>query len=100
MSRYVTPLAALVLVLLAVPAVTSVIQSAPPGDEAEVYVGRRDDLTPDQRNRLVRQERHVLGLDRPLPVQFGIWVWHAAHLDFGSQIGGGPVRPAVVTRIL
>jgi ABC-type dipeptide/oligopeptide/nickel transport system permease component len=100
MSRYVTPLAALVLVLLAVSAVTFVIQSALPGDEAEVYVGRRDDLTPQQRDRLVQRERHVLGLDKPLPVQFGIWVWHAARLDFGSQIGGGPVRPAVVTRVL
>ena len=71
MTRFVTPIAALFLVLLAVSAVTFTIQSALPGNEAEVYVGRRDDLTTDQRNLLVKQEEHVLGLDKPLPVQFG-----------------------------
>jgi peptide/nickel transport system permease protein len=100
MTRFVTPVVALVAVLLAVSAITFVIQSALPGDEAEVYVGKRDDLTPEQRDLVVRQVRHQLGLDKPLPVQFGIWVWHAIHLDFGSQVGGGAVRPAVVTRVL
>jgi peptide/nickel transport system permease protein len=100
MTRYVTPLVALVAVLLAVSAITFVIQSALPGDAAEVYVGKRDDLTSEQRAALVRQVRHQLGLDKPLPAQFGIWLWNAVHLDFGSQVGGGPVRPAVVQRIL
>jgi peptide/nickel transport system permease protein len=99
-TRFVTPVLALVAVLLAVSAITFVIQAALPGDEAEVYVGKRDDLTPEQREVVVRQVRHQLGLDKPLPAQFGIWVWHAMHLDFGSQVGGGSVRPAVTTRIL
>jgi peptide/nickel transport system permease protein len=100
MTRFVTPIAALFLVLLAVSAVTFAIQAALPGNEAEVYVGRRDDLTPEQRNALVKREEHVLGLDKPLPAQFGIWLWHAVHLDLGSQIGGGAVRPAVVRTLL
>jgi peptide/nickel transport system permease protein len=99
-TRFVTPIAALVLVLVAVSAVTFTIQSALPGNEAEVYVGRRDDLTPAQRNLLVKREEHILGLDKPLPVQFGIWLWHAIHLDLGAQISGQPVRPAVVRTFL
>lgn len=100
MTRFLAPLLALVGVLLAVAAITFVIQSALPGDEAEVYVGKRDDLTTEQREALVRKQREVLGLDKPLPVQFGIWLWKAGHLDFGSQIGGGAVRPAVLQRIV
>src|SRR6185437_12123804 len=100
MTRFVTPIAALFLVLVAVSAVTFVIQAGLPGNEAEIYVGRRDDLTPEQRNALVKREEHILGLDKPLPVQFGIWLWHAAQLDLGAQIGGGPVRPAVVRTLL
>jgi peptide/nickel transport system permease protein len=100
MTRFVTPVLALVAVLLAVSAITFVIQSALPGDEAEVYVGKRDDLTPEQRDAVVQQVRHQLGLDKPLPAQFGIWIWNAMHLDFGSQLGGGSVRPAVVRRVL
>ena len=30
--------------------------------------------------------RHILGLDRPIPVQFGLYVWRIVHGDFGRSI--------------
>ena len=32
------------------------------------------------------QLRHQLGLDQPLPVQFGIYLYNIAHLDFGQSV--------------
>ncbi|MBB6310231.1 ABC transporter permease [Xanthobacter tagetidis] len=33
----------------------------------------------------VEEVRHQYGLDRPLPIQYLDWLWHAAHLDFGNS---------------
>lgn len=98
--RYLTPLLSLVAVLLAVSAITFAIASALPGDAAEIRVGKRDDLTFEDRRVLVDAERKRLGLDRPLPVQFQIWLTKAAQGEFGVQEGGGRVGPAVTERII
>lgn len=98
--RYLTPLLSLVAVLLAVSAITFAIASALPGDAAEIRVGKRDDLTFEDRQVLVEAERKRLGLDKPLPVQFQIWLTKAAQGDFGTQEGGGRVGPAVTERII
>lgn len=46
------------------------------------------------------QMRERLGLDRPLPVQFGDWLWRAVRLDFGdSFIDGQPVRDKIFDRL-
>ena len=98
--RFVTPLLSLVGVLLAIAIITYAIASALPGDAAEIRVGKRDDLTSEQRTALVQAERERLGLDKPLPVQFQIWLTKAVQGDFGTQEGGGAVGPAVVERII
>jgi peptide/nickel transport system permease protein len=72
--RYLTPVLSLVGVLLAIAAITYAIASALPGDTAEIRVGKRDDLTFQERQVLVDAERKRLGLDKPLPVQFAIWL--------------------------
>lgn len=51
-----------------------------PGDPALAYLGL--DATPEERIRIT----HVLGLDRPLPVQFVIYVLHTAEGDLGRSI--------------
>lgn len=51
-----------------------------PGDPATILVGPEG--TDEDRARITRN----LGLDRPLPVQFGIYVWRAAQGDFGRSI--------------
>jgi peptide/nickel transport system permease protein len=98
--RFLTPILSLVGVLLAVSLITFCIQSALPGDAAEVRVGKRDDLTTAQRNVLIKQERKVLGLDKPLPEQYVLWLKKAVQFDFGSTAGGTPVRGAVAERVL
>lgn len=98
--RFITPIFSLVAVLLAISVVTFVIASALPGDEAQVRVGKRDDLTTAQRNHLVALTRKELGLDKPYPVQWAIWLEKVVQGDFGSQEGGGSVGKAVLQRII
>jgi peptide/nickel transport system permease protein len=98
--RYATPIFALLGVVLAISMITFAIASALPGDAAEIRVGKRDDLTFAERQQLVDAERARLGLDKPLPVQFEIWLTKAVQGDLGTQEGGGPVGPAVTERIV
>jgi peptide/nickel transport system permease protein len=45
---------------------------------------------------LTKQMRHSYGFDRPLPVQFGIWLWKAVHGNLGTSIATGrPVAEEV-----
>ena len=57
-----------------------------PGDPAETVAG--PDATPD----VIKAVRHKMGLDRPLAVQYGIWLGHIARADLGeSYISKMPV---------
>jgi peptide/nickel transport system permease protein len=46
-------------------------------------------LPPDASQALAEQMRKEYGFDRPLPVQFGIWVWNALHGNLGLSIASG-----------
>jgi peptide/nickel transport system permease protein len=89
----------LFLVLLAVSVLTFAVQAAGPINRAQAMVGPAPDLTPAQRTQLIATEAKLLGLDRPLPVQYGIWLWRAVQLDFGTAANGIPVRSAVAQRL-
>jgi peptide/nickel transport system permease protein len=54
-------------------------------------------LPADASQELANQLRAAYGFDRPLPVQFGLWLWRALHGDLGSSIATG--RP-VLTEVL
>jgi peptide/nickel transport system permease protein len=65
-----------------------------PGSPAAIIAG--DNATPAQIALINRQ----LGLDRPLPVQFGVWAWDVLRGRFGTSIFSGvPVMDLVVQRI-
>jgi len=32
-----------------------------------------------------REQRHVLGLDQPIPIQYAKWLWQIAHFNFGRS---------------
>jgi peptide/nickel transport system permease protein len=98
--RFLTPVFSLVGVLLVISMITFAISDALPGDAAQIRVGKRDDLTTSERNRLVRQMSKELGLDKPLPVQYAIWLGKVTEGDLGVQEGGGSVGKAVLTRIV
>ena len=58
-----------------------------PGDPALLLVG------PAATAEQVASQRHALGLDRPLPVQYATWLGRFARGDWGTSIATGrPVR--------
>jgi peptide/nickel transport system permease protein len=90
----------LVLVLLVISAITFFLLSALPGNAAEYRIGPLPNFTPQQRAAVITQLTNQLGLNRPLPVQFVIWLVHAVRGDFGSTIEGQPVSQLIGSRAL
>ncbi len=53
-------------------------------------------LPADASQELAQQLRVAYGFDRPLPVQFGLWLWRVLHGDLGASIATGrPVAAEV-----
>ena len=78
MLSYLTGrLAALLPVLLVVAVVVFMLIHVTPGDPARILLGQ--DATVEQ----VAALRHDLGLDRPLPLQFALWIGRAVRGDLG-----------------
>ena len=54
-----------------------------PGDPADILLsGEGGAEDPIVRATLMKE----LGLDKPIPVQYGIWLWRAAHGNFGKSV--------------
>jgi peptide/nickel transport system permease protein len=65
-----------------------------PGDPAAVIAG--DYASPADIERI----RDKLGLNNPLHVQLGIWLWHVVHGDLGTSIFSGlPVTKLIAQRL-
>jgi peptide/nickel transport system permease protein len=95
MLRYIAGrlLAAIPILVLVAVFIFSLVHLAP-GDPAVLLAG--DNATPAQ----VEQIRARLRLDRPLPVQFGLWAADALRLDLGSSIySNQPVTRLIAQRI-
>lgn len=73
-------LAFLVVVVMGVSVLTFLISHVVPADPARLLLGK--EATPEQ----VAQLRHSLGFDRPLPVQYLIYMGNLLHGDFGQSI--------------
>jgi peptide/nickel transport system permease protein len=57
-------------------------------------------LPADASQELAAQLRVAYGFDRPLPVQFGLWLWRAVNGDLGSSIATGrPVLSEVMRAV-
>lgn len=94
MLRYVLKRLLLALpTLLLVSAAVFLLMRLVPGDPAVLMLG--DDSDPAQ----LAQLRAQMGLDRPLPVQFGLWLMHAVQGDLGrSTTNDLAVLPLILTR--
>ncbi len=84
--------------LFGVAAVVFLIMRVIPGDVTLLILGG------DQTGRIDPQQlaamRHQLGLDQPLAVQFGTWLWGVLRLDFGTSLWTGqPVIDEVLIRL-
>ncbi len=57
-------------------------------------------MPPDASQALRLQLIQAYGFDKPLPVQFGLWLWHALHGDLGMSIASGrPVSSEVLNAV-
>src|SRR5919201_5623631 len=95
MKRYVLRrIAYLVPVLFGVSLLAFGLGRVAPGDPARDVLARTTGRQPTHRE--VVAERRRFGLDRPLAVQYGSWVAHAARGDLGvSYTTGEPVARAI-----
>jgi peptide/nickel transport system permease protein len=73
-------------VLLIVTFIVFILMFLAPGDPVYLLVDveQTQGLTEEQLDNL----RHELGLDRPVIVQYGDWLWHALQGDLGTSIRG------------
>jgi peptide/nickel transport system permease protein len=51
-----------------------------PGDPLQTV------LPPDATAETIAIVKHAYGFDRPIPVQYVLWLWHVLHGDFGRSI--------------
>lgn len=57
-------------------------------------------LPADASQELAQQLRVAYGFDKPLPLQFGLWLWRALHGDLGASIATGrPVLAEVMNAV-
>lgn len=96
MSRFlVNRLAAVVPVMFGVSVVVFLLMHLAPGDVATALLG------PQATEAAKQALRHTLGLDRPLPVQYGAWLMHVGSGNFGISIATQrPVMSLVLPRFL
>lgn len=81
MLRYtINRLLLLVPVVLGSAAIAFLLLLLIPGDPAVALLGQ--EVSGPELARF----RHLLGLDRPLPVQLGFYIWRIGHGDFGRSI--------------
>ncbi len=79
--RYVGRRAALtIFVIFGVSLITFVISHVVPADPVVAYLGEH--APPD----LVEKVRHQIGLDRPLPVQYVLYLYDLFHGNLGTSI--------------
>lgn len=80
MTRYIIKRILLALVALLGVSIFVFVASRLSGDVVYLLLG--DSATPEEVARL----HHELGLDKPIPVQFVLFLWHLVQGDFGESI--------------
>jgi peptide/nickel transport system permease protein len=95
MARYtVRRLLGAIPVLLGVSFVVFFAMQLVPGDIAKSLLG------PLATEQTVEEFRHYLGLDQPIMVQYGKWLWHALHGDLGRSFSNNmPVTDLLRERL-
>lgn len=99
LGRVAAQLGQLVAVLAAVSLLTFLIMQALPGSAVDNRIGPLPGFTPEEREQLRQQIVVNLGLDKPLPYQYVVWVVKAVQGDFGFTYQGLAVSELVGARI-
>ncbi|MFO7708018.1 MAG: ABC transporter permease [Desulfobacterales bacterium] len=83
----------LILTVLLIASIVFLVIRVIPGDPALVIAGV------DASAQDIEAIRTALGTNKPIPAQYGEWLWNIAHLDFGnSMISGQPVTALILER--
>lgn len=83
--------------LLGVASLVFVIMRVIPGDVALLILGGDQGQIDERQLAALRQQ---LGLDQPLVVQFGTWLWGVVRFDFGTSLWTGqPVLEELLIRL-
>ena len=99
MGTYLTKRLLLIIpTLLGAAALVFVIMRVIPGDVALLIFGGEAGGQIDAKQ--LADMRHRLGLDQPLLVQFGTWLWGVFRFDFGNSLWTGrPVIEEMMVRL-
>src|SRR5258706_4146773 len=99
MGTYVAKRLLLIIpTLLGAAALVFVIMRVIPGDVALLIFGgdQAGSVDPKQLEAM----RHRLGIDQPMVVQFGTWLWGVLRFDFGTSLWTGrPVIEELLVRL-
>jgi len=84
-----------IIVVFLVSVIIFSIMHVAPGDPVEILLGQHD-VTPERMEAI----RDKWGLNKPLVIQYGIWVSNALRGDFGTSVAYGvPVSGLILQRI-
>ncbi len=87
-------------VILLVTMLLFALRTMTPGDPATLAIGQETDLNRAQYQQALQRIRARYDLDKPLPVQYVLWVGKAMVGDLGrSYRSNQPVREAIVERL-
>lgn len=84
---------------MAVSFLTFLLLEALPGNAADARIGPLPNFSPEARAEVIASLSKQLGLDRPLLVQYFIWIRNALTGDFGLTYQGLEVRGIVGDRL-
>ncbi len=71
--------------LFVISIVTFIVIQLPPGDYLTTYVANLQQTGETADEAVIESLRARYGLDKPLPVQYGKWIWGVVHGDFGQS---------------
>lgn len=83
--------------LLGITLISFVVIHLAPGEPVEMQASMNPKVSAASKARL----RELYGLDKPLHVQYGLWLSHLAHLDFGHSFSpdNRPVTKKIAERL-
>lgn len=87
-------------VVLIVTALLFILSQATPGDPASVTIGQETDLSKSEYEQTLKNLRAKYDLDKPLPIQYVLWVSRASVGNLGNSYRSNqPVREAIAERL-
>ena len=101
MTKYIIRrLLMMIPVVLLVTMLLFALREATPGDPATVAIGIETDLNREEYQETLRRMRTRFDLDKPLPVQYVLWLGKVMKGDLGrSYRSNQPVREAIMERV-